>query len=102
MPWIIDRDYLAEPGSRQGTLMNAVGLKGPRSYTGDGRELDKRFRILDDDGEIYYEGRSNSDDDENALAPLDDFATPNAGATAIKYWTTSPNGRTQWRSLNIL
>lgn len=46
------------------------------------------FRLLDDDGEVYYHGRRLEDSDagadynmESELAPLDCFGTPNAGCT---------------------
>jgi len=91
--WIIDKDYVAE-----GNEKSAVGVMGPRIYTGDGTELKKRFRMLDDDGRLYYEGRSDTDDDENALGPLDDFGTPYAGATIIQYWVAGRGGG--WRNLN--
>ncbi len=41
-----------------------------------------RFRLLDDDGLIYYEGIS---DDDSSFAPLDDFGEANAGCTEIHY-----------------
>ena len=40
------------------------------------------FRMLDDDGEVYYLGRSTVPD---SFAPLDDLGTPDAGATTIQY-----------------
>ena len=40
----------------------------------------ERFRLLDDDGEIYYEGFLIGDE----FAPLDDFGEPNAGCTSIQ------------------
>ena len=50
-----------------------------------------KFRMLDDDDEIYYIGYS---DDSSSFEPLDDFGLPNAGATNIQYLE---NGR--WESL---
>lgn len=44
-----------------------------------------RFRLLDGDGEIYYEGLSDDCDSENAFAPMDDFGEGNAGCTEIQY-----------------
>lgn len=103
MAWIIDRDLLAEddPASdraKPGTNDNAVGVMGPRRYKGDGSELKKRFRMLDDDGTVYYEGRCDTDHDDNALGPLDDFGTPNAGCTTIQYWVAGKGGG--WKNLN--
>jgi hypothetical protein len=84
--WIITKDHIAEPAARPGTCANAVGVTGPRGYAGDGSELAKRFRMYDDDGNLYYEGRCAEED----FAPLDDFGTPNAGCTHIKYF--QPDG----------
>ena len=56
--------------------------------------LKHRFRLLDDDGEIYYEGLSDDCDSQRAFAPLDDFAKGYAGCTEIFYFT---NGA--WRQL---
>ena len=49
------------------------------------------FRMLDDDGEVYYTGYS---DDNSSFKPLDDFGTPNAGCTEIQYFE---NGK--WETL---
>jgi len=46
-------------------------------------KLSYRFRLLDDDGEIYYEGLSDNDSD---FSPLDDFGEPDAGCTEIQYF----------------
>jgi hypothetical protein len=86
MSWIIDIDHITHGAS--------VGTMGPRGYTGKGHELACRFRILDDDGIVYYEGRNNTSDDDNAFGPLDDFGAPNAGCTSIQYLV---NGR--WETL---
>jgi hypothetical protein len=42
-----------------------------------------KFRLFDDDDILYYEGYSV---DDSSFDPLDDFGTPNAGATYIKYF----------------
>lgn len=91
MPWIIDRDFIADTNAQPGTNANAVGVAGPRGYAGDGSELACQFRIRDDDGEIYYEGRADSE----TFDPLEDFGTPNAGATHIEY--RQPDG--SWQGL---
>lgn len=85
MSWIIDVDHIATPGATAGTNENAVGLMGPRGYAGDGSELTHKFRMFDDDGELYYEGRCSSCDDDDAFGPLDDFGQPNAGCAKIRY-----------------
>lgn len=81
MAWIITRDYIAAAGSPAGTNHNAVGKKGgtfksSRKYA---------FRMYDDDGMCYYEGFSDSKDDDAAFAPLDAFGGPNAGCSYIQY-----------------
>lgn len=53
-----------------------------------------KFRLLDDDGQVYYEGYSNDKDSEKAFMPLDNFGMPNAGCTEIQYWE---NGK--WETL---
>lgn len=82
--WIIDRDHLAGDGHTD------EGVLGPR---GVAPELEaqlcerplrgERFRIRDDDNELYYEGRIVGRFD--GFEPLRDFGTPNAGATSIEY-----------------
>jgi len=47
--------------------------------------LKHRFRLLDDDGEVYYEGVSDDCDSQRAFAPLDDFGEGKAGCTEIRY-----------------
>ena len=49
------------------------------------------FRMLDDDGEVYYIGYCS---DDSSFDPLDDFGTPNAGCTEIQY---KVNGK--WEAL---
>lgn len=112
--WIIDRDRLAEEEGPQYQLDNpspcndnAVGMTGPRNI-GD-NDLDalmtggkgQRFRILDDDDEVYYEGRiilaASAMNGEEMFGPLDDFGAPNAGCTSIQYWEAGTGGG--WKTL---
>ena len=88
--WIIDSDHIAEEGAPPGNNLNAVGLTGPRAApdvllktltAGNGIA----FRMKDDDGELYYEGRIACPDNYDLFGPLDDFGMPNAGCTAIEY-----------------
>ena len=60
------------------------------AWNGDAESIDTakqrckcKFRMSDDDGEIYYYGYS---DDDSDLDPLDDFGMPNAGCTTIEYY----------------
>jgi hypothetical protein len=81
--WIITEDKLTVPGR--------VGVIGPSTISdktkakliaGEG----SKFRMKDDDGEVYYVGRLVGDaDSEEGFCPLDDFGTPDAGCTSIEY-----------------
>lgn len=92
--WLITRDYL-NAGSDD--ARSRVGTAGPcglsdhllaRLKAGEG----SKFRMKDDDGEIYYAGRFIDTDERphvlalSAFSPLDDFGTPDAGATSIEYF----------------
>ena len=77
--WTIDTDHLDDDKNT---------VRGPRGATielletlakGEGES----FRIYDDDNVLYYAGRILGDYD--GFEPLDDFGTPNAGATEIRY-----------------
>lgn len=55
-----------------------------------------KFRMLDDDGIVYYEGFFLGDDkSEDAFGPLDDYGAPNAGCTEIQYL----NNKGEWETL---
>lgn len=89
-------------------IRNDVGTVGPRDATdadearlvaGEG----VKFRLLDDDGEIYYYGRrleeSDADKTYNGdpeLAPLDCFGMPNAGAVIQQ----EKNANGKWEAVN--
>ena len=85
--WTITKDYLADPDARPGTNSNAVGIVGgTRGARLTAQQIiehpdAKRFRMLDDDGEINYEGYIVGSDE---FTPLDDFGEPNAGCTSIQ------------------
>ena len=84
--WTITKDHIAEPGDPPATNTNATGMVGPHTATLTAAQIiehpdAKRFRMLDDDGEINYEGYIVGSDE---LAPLDDFGEPNAGCTSIQ------------------
>jgi hypothetical protein len=84
--WIIDADHTAEHNTKPGTNMNAVDMKSADYDPALDNTLTEPFRLLDADGEVYYEGRSTNSDSEEAFSPLDDFGTPNAGCTEIQYF----------------
>jgi hypothetical protein len=103
--WIIDIDLMADVAGPVGTNANAPGVSGPADAPDEflaelagGRG--RRFRILDDDGELYYEGRwigcnwacyDGANLDDAAFGPLWDFGAPNAGATSIWYRANGDN-----------
>ena len=83
MRWIITVDHIDtnsfgvgddENGKRVQTFVTA----------GDGLSYD--FKLYDDDGQLYYEGRTAdiNEDEERAFAPLD-WARYKAGCTIMKY-----------------
>ena len=91
--WLIEDDFLSNEAGQ-----SAAGKMGPHGITtlqiqqlklGQG----ERFRIYDDDGTLYYAGRIIGEND--GFEPLDDYGTPNAGATSIEY--EGPRG--EWRQL---
>ena len=80
--WVITEDKLND------SKYSRKGVCGPNgmSFTlaqiaADGR----KFRMLDDDGILYYEGTFLGDDSCSGFEPLEDFGTPDAGATTIQY-----------------
>jgi hypothetical protein len=103
MPWTITKDFIADPAARQPSNANAVGMVGPRAARLTADEIvrhpqARRFRMRDDDRELYYEGMMvvlPEDGDEAEFRPLSDFGTPNAGATSIEY--QRPDGT--WETL---
>jgi len=102
--FIITRDYVAE-GSEK-----ATGLIGPAMATERDVERLKagegtKFRMLDDDGRVYYHGRRLDGSEceeqyedfygEPEFSPLDCFGRPNAGCTDIQ--EKDENGK--WQSI---
>lgn len=56
------------------------------------RRMGHQFRLLDDDGNVYFHGRSG---DDSSFEPLD-WATPLYGCTEIQYRNEETGG---WDSL---
>lgn len=110
--WIITKDRIANPKEFDWDKP-AVGVAGPRDIAPrtlaalkDGQGWG--FRLLDDDGNVYYEGRYIGPDSEEMAGPLDDFGAPNAGCTSAQYWygrgmhavaDADFEGRTGWRTV---
>lgn len=75
--WVLTSDNL-ERGKNVGT----------RSQDYDEHCSDKlchRFRLLDADDKVYYEGLSNDCDSGKAFDPLDDFGRGYAGCVSIEF-----------------
>jgi hypothetical protein len=88
--WLITYDFIDGGESK--------GVRGPRASRltrSEIRKHGKSFRLLDDDGELYYRGLYVGPDDETLFAPLDDFGMPNAGCATIQY----RNALGAWESL---
>lgn len=72
--WVITTDNISDGDD--------VGICGPKDGFIVGAPMPHKFRLKDDDGEVYYYGRCACD---SSFSPLDDFGQPNAGATSIEY-----------------
>ena len=72
--WKITQDYIFDG--------EATGTTGPANAT-EITANEAKFRMLDDDGEVYYHGKIYGDYD--GFEPLDDFGMPHAGCTTIEY-----------------
>jgi hypothetical protein len=100
--WVITKDHLAEPGSAKGTNTNAEGITGPNlglpCFTAEEvvKHPDaKQFRMLDDDGEVYYSGvLLDPYNITSGFEPKDHYGEPNAGCTDIQYREGG-----EWKSL---
>lgn len=94
--WMITKDFIATDHDE----IN-VGRTGPRDIPLEfelalAKGHGVSFKLYDDDGEKFYEGRYYSvedaaAEDETAFGPLDDFGRPNDGAVTISY--RRANGR---------
>ena len=88
----IDMDYLAEADevSRKvcwthGALENWDGFgSNPKLEELDGKV--KRFRLYDDDNELYYEGWLFDDDEAIVQTIVLDWGKHDSGCTTIKLW----------------
>lgn len=89
--WIITKDHLA---NNFDDLKSTVGIMGPADLNKNIEGLLKKkwgleFKLFDDDGELYYEGRFLSEHglkDDAIMSPLDDFGGPDSGCTYIQYF----------------
>jgi hypothetical protein len=88
--WTITVDHSADHSKPEGTNDNAKGIVGPRRTTMTHQEIvnhpkKEYFKMYDGDGSLYYEGYIVQDETTDGFEPLDQFGTPNAGATDILY-----------------
>ena len=79
--WVITQD-LIDMGDENGT----VGGNRARFTIEYLIENGKTFRILDDDNTVCYVGKMFAEDDEDELAPLEDFGQPIGGCAYIEYY----------------
>jgi hypothetical protein len=88
--WIITKDII-EDGKCNGTMgpSNIAPEISDRLKKGEGT----KFRLFDDDGELYAEGLQ-IEGDSDGFGPLDDFGMPNWGCTDLKQFI---NGK--WETL---
>ena len=84
--WIITEDIISDGADVK------VSSKDYNKET----KLRHRFRMLDDDDNIYYYGWSNANDSEEAFLPLDDFGLENVGCTEIQYYNEKTE---EWETL---
>ena len=84
--WTITKDFI-DAGKK-------VGTSSCNFNESNIAEIKHRFRLLDGDGGIYYEGLSDNCESQSAFAPLDDFGRGYAGCTEIQYLTKGA-----WRQL---
>jgi len=75
--WTITRDYIEEG--------KGVGKCSCDFEEAKQTSLVHRFRMLDGDGEVYFEGVSDDASSQRAFNPLDDFGRGFAGCVEIQY-----------------
>lgn len=76
--WKINKDLINDG------LDNNVSSIGADKI--DPARFTEKFRMYDDDGELYYEGVSTDSNSQGAFDPLDDFGQGNAGCVRIDYF----------------
>lgn len=82
--WYVTTSYIESGHMNQPRAMDICG-PGGCPEDDDGFEW-TAFKMYDDDGILYYEGRMNQHCD--GLEPLEDFGMPNAGAVTLRVLNT--------------
>ena len=85
--WTITQDFIDDS--------RAIGISSVDFEESQAASLTTRFRLLDGDGNVYYEGLSDDGETENLFAPLDDFGTGFSGCTTLQFLVDG-----QWTSIN--
>ena len=85
--WIIDKDYTEN--EHHPVTVEIMGPRGCNPFT----ECPFEFCMYDDDGLLYYSGKSS---EYATFDPLDDYGAPNAGCTSIE-WLNPKTG--EWEIL---
>lgn len=83
--WIVTKDYTDLCNNKD---FKEVEIVGPRNCSIEKEELLKGhpFKMFDDDDNIYFEGFLIGDNTgHDGFMPLDNYGTPAAGCSYIKY-----------------
>lgn len=91
--WIVLMDFTEDETGKPVTVRGPAGNMSTREEFLDCPEC-RAFKMLDDDGNLYYTGRCYLPKGltDKAFNPLDYYGKPNAGATTIWY----RNRKGQW------
>jgi hypothetical protein len=87
--WIITADFVDAGIHSSRGLTGPNGIGGVEMITLALSAAGRTFCMTDEDGEVYYTGRIYSDNgagSQDDFGPLDDFGSPNAGCTEIRYY----------------
>ena len=99
--WIItwESGDVREDGTEKTADAYTYLVSGPRNGKAEKFEALARgegvtFRLYDDDGNLYYQGRyfGLDGDEEMAFGPLMDYGMPNAGCTELRYEKRNASG----------
>ena len=88
--WMITKDYISISSPAEGVGMYDIAKSSSQNV----EEMPYKFKLYDDDGELYFEGISSDRESEDAFDPLD-WAQADSGCTEIRY--LQDNGK--WETL---